>query len=335
MSIEVHNPLVSIKQTKDIPHRFCVYFDDFTEEVITVTNRPREEIKYPYVLTTSEDAKKILTGDLNPQKYSVIEIANGYKLVEKTESIRIKSAENFLSKLPIVKNNQDVNIIFYINSWKMEVNFNEDTLYRMTGRRYHKHISINEEKDGKYDNMQLFLIKQNDPNYLIGTIEIDTKKLVSSGYILYDLHKLRAVCGLGEITVLTKKIFKTYGVKRKQNFVRAEFSRKRDKRRLIHDITVQDQQVTNTFTIIIKEGKFHLRSNFVQPTDQKIYGDIFLYVLNENNVNKLNGMLHIPFKDVGYNQTVLLNTDIDLATCKIMTREEHKNITFDMNLGEN
>ena len=58
MSIEVHNPLVSIKQTKDIPHKFCVYFDDFTEEVITVTNRPREEIKYPYVLTTSEDAKK-------------------------------------------------------------------------------------------------------------------------------------------------------------------------------------------------------------------------------------------------------------------------------------
>ena len=335
MSIEVHNPLVSTKQTKDAPHRFCVYFDDFTEEVITVTNRPREEIKYPYVLTTSDDARKLLIGDLNPQKYSVIEIANGYKLVEKTESIRIKSAENFLSKLPIVKNNQDVNVIFYINSWKMEVNFNQDTLYRMTGKRYHKHISVNQEKEGKYDNIQLFLIKQNDPNYLIGTIEIDTKKLVSTGYILYDLHKLRPVCGLGEITVLTKKIFKTYGVKRKQNFVRAEFSKRRDKRRLIHDITEQDQKVTNTFTISIKEDKFYLRSNFVQPAEQKIYGDIFLYVLNENNVNILNGMLHIPFNDVGYNQTVLLNTDIDLTTCKIMTREEHKNITFDMNLGEN
>ena len=335
MPIETFDELlVSEKKTEDVAYRWCVYFDDTTEEVITVTNRPREEIQYPYVLTTSKDARDILKGILNPKKYSVIEVSDGYKLVEKSESLRIKSAENFLSKIPNVENNQDVNIIFYINSWRLEVNFNQDTLYKMTGRRYHKHIAINEDKDGKYDNIQLFLIKGNDPNFLISTIEIDTKKLVQNGYIVFDLHHLRAVCGLGEITVLTKKIFKTYGVKRKQNFVRAEFSRRRDKKRLIHDIVEKDLLVTNPFTISLKENDFYLHSNFVQPSEQKIYGDVSLYLIEENNVNKLLGVLNIPFEDIGYNKKSKLNTDIDLNNCKIMTREEHKNLTFDMNIGD-
>jgi len=335
MPIETFDELlISEKKPENVAYQWCVYFDDETEEVITVTNKPREEIQYPYVLSASDDAKDILKGVLNPQKFRVIEVSDGFKLVEKSESLRIKSAENFLSRIPIVENNQDVNVIFYINSWKLEVNFNQDTLYKMTGRRYHKHISINEDSEGKYDNIQLFLIKGNDPNFLIGTIEIDTKKLVSDGYIVYDLHKLRSICGLGEITVLTKKIFKTYGVKRKQNFVRAEFSRRRDKRRLVHDIIEKDPLVTNPFTISIKENNFYLHSNFVQPSEQKIYGDISLYLVSENNVNSLLGILHIPFNDIGYNKKSKLNTDIDLNNCKIMTREEHKNLTFDMSMGE-
>ena len=319
---------VSEKSIEVSPYQWCVYFDDETEEVVTVTNRPREEIQYPYVLSASEDAKDILKGVLNPQKFRVIEVSDGFKLVEKSESLRIKSAENFLSQIPIVENNQDVNVIFYINSWKLEVNFNQDTLYKMTGRRYHKHIAINEDSEGKYDNIQLFLIKGNDPNFLIGTIEIDTKKLVSDGYIIYDLHKLRSICGLGEITVLTKKIFKTYGVKRKQNFVRAEFGRRRDKKRLVHDIEEKNPQVINPFTIIDGEkgysinGKtariFYLHSNFVQPSEQKIYGDITLYLVEKNNVNKLVDVLHISYDDIGYNKRTKLNTNVDLNDCKII-----------------
>ena len=213
--------------------------------------------------------------------------------------------------------------------------FNQDTLYRMTGRRYHKHIAINQDNEGKYDNIQLFLIKANDPNFLIDTIEIDTKQLVSNGYILFDLHKYRSLCGLGEINVLTKKIFKSYGIKRKQNFVRAEFSKRRDKKRLIHDITEKTDIVANPFTIMLKNNEYYIRSNIVQPSEQKINGEINLFLLEENNVNKLVGYVNIPFDDIGYNQTNKLNTDLDLENCKIMTREEHKNVTFDMILGEN
>ena len=69
----------------------------------------------------------------------------------------------------------------------MEVNFNPDTLYRMTGVRYFKHVSLNPEKDGRYDNIVLYLIKNNDPNYLLKTITIDPAELIEEGYIVFDI----------------------------------------------------------------------------------------------------------------------------------------------------
>ena len=70
MPIETFDELfISEKKPEDVAYQWCVYFDDDTEEVITVTNRPRKEIQYPYVLTTSIDARDILKGVLNPKKY--------------------------------------------------------------------------------------------------------------------------------------------------------------------------------------------------------------------------------------------------------------------------
>lgn len=330
----VHSQLVKEKQKEEVLHKWCVYFDEVTEEIITVTNRPKNNIDYPYLLTTSNDAKDILTGILNPQKYCVIEVSEGYKLVEKSEGIRIKSAENFLSVLPKAKSNKDVNVIFYINSWKMEVNFNQDTLYKMTGRRYHKDIAINAETDGKYDNVVLFLIKKNDPNFLLDTIEIDTKELVQDGYVLYDLHDLRSTCGLGEIDVLTKKIFKSYGVKIQQNFVRAEFTRRYDKKRLIHDVTELTDLVDNSFTIYNQDNEYYIKSNFGQPRDANIYKDVTLYLLQEDNVNILLDTITIPYVEIGYKITSKLKTNVQLENCKIMTKEENRNLTFDFDLQE-
>ena len=336
MSMIQPTELLVSSQEHEVTHfKWCVYFDVQTEDIITVTNKPRSEIEHPYLMTSSSDAKDILMGILNPSKYCVIELAEGYKLVEKGEGLRIKDAESYLSKLPIVEQNQDVNCIFYINSWKLEINFNQDTLFKMTGRRYHKEISINLDNDGKYDNVVLYLIKGNDPNFLIATIEVDTKELIHEGYIIYDLHKLRNICGLGEINVLTKKIFKTYGVKRKQNFVRAEFSRRRDRRRLIHDIQEHSDIVINSFTISMSEGGYYIQSNFAQPDEQKIYGDVNFYLVDKNNVNKLISCVVIPYDDVGYNKNRKIETNIAIENCKIMTKEENRNLTFDMQLQEN
>ena len=151
----------------------------------------------------------------DPRKFAVIDVSEGYKLIERGDVVRLREAENYLTNIPINNNlSQDVNIIFYVNSWKMEVNFSQETLYKMTGRRKFRDVKINPEKEGRYDKIKLFLIKENDPNFLVDTIEVDPAELIVNGYLLYDMSSLRNVCGLGELRVMTKKIFKNYGIKR-------------------------------------------------------------------------------------------------------------------------
>ena len=123
--------------------KWCVYYDDENGDVVTVTNRAKDQIKSPYILTDSDDARQLLMGHVDPKKFAVVDVNHELKLVEKSAVLRIKEAERRLSVVPLNnKTKADINIIFYINSWKMEVNFNQDTLYRMTGKRFFRNISF-------------------------------------------------------------------------------------------------------------------------------------------------------------------------------------------------
>ena len=83
-------------------------------------------IKNPFIVTDSDDARQILMGHVDPKKFAVVDVNHELKLVEKSAVLRIKEAERRLSVVPLnQKTKADINIILYINSWKMEVNFNQ------------------------------------------------------------------------------------------------------------------------------------------------------------------------------------------------------------------
>ena len=113
------------------PTRWCVYYDIDTGDVVTVTNREKDFIKHPHIITDSDDARQLLMGYADPKKFAIVEINQELRLVEKSAVIRIKSAENKLSIIPVSKSPADVNVVLYNSHWKMEVNFNQDTLYRI------------------------------------------------------------------------------------------------------------------------------------------------------------------------------------------------------------
>lgn len=322
--------LQTLKKEKT-PKQWCVYYDDDTGEVITVTNRVLDEIKSPHFLTENDDARKILMGIIDPKKFSVLEIDTGFILGEKSAVLRIKEAEQSLSMIPVNdKTKADVNIIMYVNSWKMEVNFDQDTLYKMTGKRYFKQATINPEKDGKYDNITLYIIKDKDPNFLIKKIDIDPGELIEQGYLLFDMSAFRNVCGLGEMSILTKKIFKTYRVTKKATFVGADYTSRRSLRRRHIVPQISNEEVLCDFTIIPKEQSFSMRSNFKDPTTVKIYHDVGLYVTDKNDPNRLLGTLILPKSAVGYNSTVEVESDLDLSNSAFLLKEENRTITFDI-----
>ena len=231
--------------------KWCVYYDDENGDVVTVTNRAKDQIKSPYIVTDSDDARQILMGHVDPKKFAVVDVNHELKLVEKSAVLRIKEAERRLSVVPLNnKTKADINIILYINSWKMEVNFNQDTLYRMTGKRFFRNISLNPEQDGIYDPITLFLIKDNDPNFLVKTIEIDPGELIEEGYLIFDMAPLRRICGLGEMSVMTKKIFSSYRLQRKANFTGIDYRTRYSKRRSFAKPSEVTEDISTDFTII-------------------------------------------------------------------------------------
>ena len=325
--------LQNLKKDKP-PKKWVVYYDDDSGEIITVTNRPLDEIKSPYFFTENDDARKILMGISDPKKFSVLEIDTGFILAEKSAVLRIKSAEDNLSMIPVNdKVKADVNIIMYINSWKMEINFDQDTLYKMTGKRYFKQATINPEKDGKYDNLILYLIKDKDPNFLIKKIVIDPGELIEQGYVLYDMSPFRNVCGLGEMSILTRKIFKTYRMVKKATFVGADYTSRRSLRRRHIIPQISNEEVLCDFTIIDNDENISMRSNFKYPTTVKIYNDIGLYVTDKSDPNRLLGTLLLPKREIGYNTTLEVDSDLDLSKTGFLLREENRTITFDITKG--
>jgi hypothetical protein len=312
------------------PTKWCVYFDDETGDIVTVTNRKKDFLKESFIETDDNNAKLMLMGEVDPKKFSVVEIEQQLKLVEKSAVLRIKKAENRLSIVPLsAKKRADVNITMYLNSWKMEVNFNQDTLYRMTGKRYFKNVSLNPEQQGKYDPIVFYLIKNNDPNHLLRTIEIDPGELIEEGYLIFDMSPLRSYAGLGEISILTKKIFSSYGLTRKSNFTGTDYTTRFQKRRMFSVPTPQQKQIDSQFTVFYRNNRYYLKSNFDDPQEEKIYSDIAIYLTDKTNPSNLLGHLTLPVSDIGWKSTIELDTTVNLFNCGILASDATKNISID------
>jgi len=309
------------------PHNYFVYYDEWTGEIQQITNRQKNS-KWPFIKTRDEVASKLLMGVLNISKFQVAELLEGPVLLPKSDVVRIKRAEEVLSSVPFAKPDtlSDINIILYKQDWKMEVNFSQDTLYRMTGKRYSNQTVINPELGGEYDKIQLFLIKDNDPTYLINTIEIDPVDLISSGFKVFELDNLRNVCALGDVRVLTKRIFKSYGLKHKDYFTGGEFhKRKSIKRQHKHVDFAGDHP---TFIISPTNTGYIIKSNFQNPDEYKLFNDLTLYFTSDDP-NSFLGKIKIPKTIIGWEQEFHCDDiPFDLKSSRILLGENGKHLTF-------
>lgn len=304
---------------------FYVYYDEWTGEIIQITNKPRTS-EHPYIKTQDETASKLMMGVLSITKYQVAELVDGLKLLPKNNVVRIREAENILSKIRKVSFDveSDINIVLYVNDYKMEVNFSQDTLYRMTGKRFNKGASINPEK-GEYDTMELYVIRHNDPTFLIDTIEIDPLELMTAGYKIYDLSHLRTVCGLGDLDILTRRIFKSYGVKYRQYYTGSDYHRRKSQRRTHKKIEIHDNYAT--FSISPSNQGWIIKSNFDDPAEYKLFRDLTLYVTADDPTYLLQ-KIKIPHSELGGRREFVVNTPLDLQNSRILLGENAKNITF-------
>lgn len=316
--------LESVIREKPQP-KYYVYYDDFSGEITDITNKQIKNDN-PFIITEDNTASKIMMGVLNPKKWIIADLVDGMTLVEKKDAIRLKEAENYLSKVPKVTftADSDINIILYVNDWLMEVNVNQDTVYKLTGKRFNTTLDSSVNTTGSI--MDLFIIKHNDPSYLVERLKIDPIELMNNGYLLFDLSHLQTKIGLNSLDVLTKRIFKSYGLKYKQNYVKLDYhTSKSAKRNHIEIQPISDEW--STFSVSASTAGWIIKSNFRDPSEQRIYKDIVIF-LTGDDPHKLYDRVVIPYGNIGWGKEYVIRTRVDPSECKLLLGEEGKNITF-------
>ena len=315
--------LITVASDRPTP-KYHVYYDEWTGEIKNITSKLKQS-DYLNFVTDDNTAAEIMMGILNPKNFTVMDTPDGSRIVHKNSALKIKKAEDQLSKIRVVPVtvDSDINVIFYMDSWKLEVNINQDTLYKLTGKRFNTKFSKADNTENT--ELDLYLIKHNNPLILVDTIRIDPIELINNGFMIFDMSHLATKIGLGDIDVLTRRIFKSYGLKIKQNYVTTDYHTRKSHRRMHIDIL--DTSRWCTFTVSPSTGGWIIKSNFDDPNEQKIYKDLTIF-LTGNNPNELKDKIKIPFEKIGQKQEFLVKTKVDPTTCKLLMGEEGRNITF-------
>lgn len=331
-------PLLQLKQAKvDEEKYFYVYYDEWDGEILEISSKQLDKKNF-YLKTKDNVAEKMLIGAEDPFRYKVADTADGMVLIKKADHIHIKRAENQLSMIPTLKGQtqQDINVVFYVNDWKLEVNMNQDLVYKITGRRYNKDLKTKLVED-EYDKVELYLIMKNNPTLFIDSIEIDPLDLMNEGYKIFDISHLRTTCSASEIQVMTKRIFKSYGTKYKRYYTGADFNTRKGLRRYHAYIAdnrnkryLSADEKLDTFTFIISEtdAGWSILSNFNDPVEYKIYRDLKLFVTGQDP-NELLHTIVIPWDHLGWHQEYHVpRMPYYAEDCKILVGDGVKNITF-------
>lgn len=322
------------KKIIDKPRQqYFIYYDEWTGDIKHITNKHYSNLEDHYIKTDSQDASKLIKGEIDRKKYMVTDIENVPTLIPRHQYLTLKKAENALSLVPETTSNrtQELNIVFYSNSYKMEVNLSEDLIYKLTGTRYGKKLTPTGEN---FPIIELYLIHKKNPQHLLDTVRINPFDLINEGYLLHDLAHLKTRLSIGDISVLTKRIFSTYGIKRKEVWTgSADYGKKKTTRR--HQISLADGIITNNknvdkdfmFSVSQTTGAWIVKSLFDDATTHNIYRDIVLFVTNKNP-NEYLGKIHVPYEKIGQYQEHYIKTDIALDKAHFIVKDNNKHITM-------
>jgi len=315
--------LISVVGEKPLP-KYYIYYDEWTGEIINITNKYKASTN-PHLLTEDNTAAELLMGHLNPKKFIISDTPNGTVLIEKSAQLRLKAEEDKLSKvseIPLTID-REINIIKYINSFMLEVNISNDAVWKLTGRRANRKFSKKENVNNSV--IYFYITEKNNPLKLLKTIKIDPIDLINKGYQLFNLSDLQNVIGLNNIDILTRRIFKSYGLKSKENYVNVEYLRRKNSRRNHCVITANNKE--STFYISKSTEGWIFRSNFKDPDEFKIYSNIKIYITG-NSPFELRDQIVLPLSELGEYKELYVKTNADLLTSKLLIGEEGKHLTF-------
>jgi hypothetical protein len=193
--------------TLESKKQFYVFYDEWTGAIIQIASIEQDDSDNPYLLTDSYLAENILRGYENEKDYIVsFDDTNELTLVKKDNIVRLRSSETNLHQLAKVKKDDwDIRVLVYAANNKLVIEVNPLSIRKLSNMTFNKKIIIDDNND-----LSLYIVKHNNPDYLIDTIDVDAQELLDNGNIIYDITSIRKHVSLADLGFLTRRCFKNY-----------------------------------------------------------------------------------------------------------------------------
>jgi hypothetical protein len=201
--------LTVTKRSNDTPTEYYVYYNTWNGEISRISTTLEEDTKEPYVVTEDVAAAKILSGKIQISDFIVSFVddnSNDLSFMKKDNVLRLRSSELRLHQIPkALLTDWDIKLQIYKQSHKLQVEINPSSIQKLTSFTYKKHLEISKDSD-----LTLYVIKHNNPEFLIDTIEIDPVELLENGNIIYNISAVTKYTTYDDIGFITRRCFKNY-----------------------------------------------------------------------------------------------------------------------------
>jgi hypothetical protein len=198
---------IIVNQRQKAKPNYFVYYNDWTGEILSVGTAIRSGSPATYLETDNPIASDILKGLASNQNYIVCDGLNSQKeLVGKSEFLRLSSKENQLFLLPPRANKQwDIRIRLFTANNKLVIEANQTSISKLVSLNAKKQIKLGTKTD-----FEFYVVRNNEPDYLIDIVKADAEGLINDGCVCIDAGHLIRHAGALDLAILTRRYFENY-----------------------------------------------------------------------------------------------------------------------------
>lgn len=309
---------VTIKKRSDTTEKFYVYYNEWTGEIMSVGRSLDSSITYPCIHTENKFARQILVDNANRHNYIVDLTSSDLDLIKKDNLVRLKEKENYLCVIPESKSTVwDIKITFYTANNIMTVELNDHSVRRLTNLHIKSELKLAEKR-----NLNLFVIKKNQPDWLIKTFQIDVEELLENKIVECDVTDLIKYTSLPTIGLLTQRNFENY----QYSISTTKYVKNQNQFGSIHGrIQKAAKDFEDSHLIFEQYGSVvEVKSNIAadQFAQYGLFSNIQNFYIVKDSPDQLLQTVPINITTLRSNKTVYFQTKFDIDSINIIHRNE-------------
>lgn len=186
------------RRTRKSHNNFYVYYDESTGEIKSVGTNILESNHYPFVITDSDDARRIVAGTHNDNLFIVDVFAEEPEFVSKEAFF----AANKKYALKEIGSKEMSNWDFRIKNYTV----NQVFVFELSLNVISRLSAIDAESNAQ--NFDIYLTKRTNPDLLIDKMQIDISSLLEGQSLVINSKELLSGYALKDLVLLTNIPFK-------------------------------------------------------------------------------------------------------------------------------